>query len=789
MNKQRLHTSLLFWLTAAILSGLLANAVHAATSRLTAMGYRSDLGSSRLVFDLTETPEVKLSRNGQRIEIRLGNTDASPTLRQLPENDRVVRVMLARQNNDLVISILLRRVPTHVASEFDPQFKRLNLDIAWGEQDQSRPGIAFHIPGIPSSKTPGGRHSPRTERPLEIDWEEFFQTDITPLEIKTYPEFTLPQLPPLVEQQTEQGQELANLIGTSNWAKVVTATADSERPSALTAQLEALLHLKRFEDAENLLRKAGEKSADPRRIYLHAWLQSARKKPFIALLKLNRLHQKPTPWPAYAALLECEIQLSLKDAERAEKILQTMPQEIPGPLKDSLRLRRIDLRALNGSTPEVMASYRLWLKSGHNLNRNPFSLERAAWNALHSRDYKLAESLYQQLEKNLAGTAQADLAHFGRLFAKLKSGGSFAPLNELHTLGFDQRGTEAGVRAEMSVVNFWVNRNGKSEARRSSSKYAAFAKSMINTGVREEALFRQALTLRQVGDDFATLRILETLKRSFNRGRLRQETDTLLIELLPGVITALLQAEQPIKALGLLERNRQLVLAGSPDRQFLSRIATHYRDLGLLQKAMKISLYLLDHSDPGPEHAALLGALAEMNLQRGEWNLAADYAGRLVTRYPDAATRPQALELQIRALLAAGNEAEVKQLIDTPSHPTNPSLNELASRFFWERQDYSRATAWLAVWAAEDEAFPDFARLLQAEALLQLHRNGQALPIFQQLRSQPEVGDQASYRTAQLLYAANLKPQAITIFTTLADQGSSKRWRLLASQALADNIL
>lgn len=137
---------------------------------------------SRIVFDFSEVPEFKLETSGQRIDLLLSNTEVASSLQVLPEDDKIVKVLFARKPKELLISILLHKIPTRVATIKNPATKQLTLDISWATSGASRPAVAFQLSGMPTAHaTLKNISTPQITSVYTGRWQDFLRPTIPPL--------------------------------------------------------------------------------------------------------------------------------------------------------------------------------------------------------------------------------------------------------------------------------------------------------------------------------------------------------------------------------------------------------------------------------------------------------------------------------------------------------------------------------------------------------------------------------------------------------------------------------
>lgn len=79
---------------------------------LTGMEKREQIGSTRLTLEFSALPTFEVAHNGQRVDLLLKEVWTSAGLRKLPEDETVIKILLAQKHRDLLASILLRRPPS-----------------------------------------------------------------------------------------------------------------------------------------------------------------------------------------------------------------------------------------------------------------------------------------------------------------------------------------------------------------------------------------------------------------------------------------------------------------------------------------------------------------------------------------------------------------------------------------------------------------------------------------------------------------------------------------------------
>jgi len=98
----------------------------------------------------------------------------------LPEDETIVKIILADKSGDMLISLLLRRPPKQIISKRQENPARIVFDLYWDSSRGSRPAVAFRIEGIPGRK--GGRKVRETREfpSWRENWRALFKADLTP---------------------------------------------------------------------------------------------------------------------------------------------------------------------------------------------------------------------------------------------------------------------------------------------------------------------------------------------------------------------------------------------------------------------------------------------------------------------------------------------------------------------------------------------------------------------------------------------------------------------------------
>src|SRR5690606_15048497 len=113
-------------------------------------------------------------------------------LRLPPENDKIIRTLLAQSKDELLVSFLLRRVPTRVHASVE-KGRGMLLELFWDSADAARPAIAFRVSGLPAPKADGVMLSRSSRSAYAGRWEDFFREYASPLRLNVPFFYSLPE--------------------------------------------------------------------------------------------------------------------------------------------------------------------------------------------------------------------------------------------------------------------------------------------------------------------------------------------------------------------------------------------------------------------------------------------------------------------------------------------------------------------------------------------------------------------------------------------------------------------
>ncbi len=767
---------------------LMAGSVRAADTPpvLTGIEASGTPASTRLVLDFNRIPNYRLKRSGQKIEIRLAGTVAGDGIRRLPEDDKIVKVLLARDRDSLIVSCLLRRIPGNVVATPDIRLHRLYVDIRWNKDSGVRPAIVFDLPGMPGFRKKGVelKTSGAASSVWSGNWRGFLRASHTPVFIDVRPRWTFPYLSPPASLDDDWRSAYIE----TDWQRLSTLPRENLGEAEQLVLLETFLRLGRYEDAEreNLVLQQRERPKDnDRRLYLQAQLQLHTGRIFDARVSLEQMVDPSEELRLSATLLQAETAIALDRPQEAAGILQTLEVPLPRDLAQRMEQRRIDAMVLAGRNEEAVGAY---LKLGSQLDRAPFSLAQLARAAQLARRPDVAESAFARLARlPELPREQRLLARFAALTVNRTPEQIIAAFDELQQIRWLAPDSEAARRVVLRLTDIMAPADNPVGLERQLADYLEIAGQANLLDLRLEAALKAAVLLHLSRDDRAAVSQLERIVRQFHRGRLRRDALALLAELLPGTIDDYLATGETVKALALVERHRSLLIQQYMSWNFLSTVANAFNRLDLLERANRIFLFLYDRAQTPERRGEACLALAANYQRLGEPTLVIEYAQRAAKLLKNPAARGRAFTLQLiaRSRLESASSA-LAWLEKQTDLPDSPPLLRAAADLYWQTAGYERVAELLQQLEGRDGLTPSD-RLRLAEACYRADKPEQALRHFRRLMKEKRFTAQASYRIGCLLIRQKKTAEGTELLRRLAESAtSSDLWKRLAANRLRE---
>ena len=755
---------------------------------------QEDPSRTRVTFMLSQATEFRVDSSGQRIDLTIEGAGAGPTLRALPEDGTVVRMTLIRRHQDLVVSLLMRRTPQRVTTEIHENPMRIVMDIHWLADDAVRPGIAFRISDMPPRRAGAAASGFQQQSPWDGRWLEFFREYRSEWTVPVGQRLTPPPpLDPLTDEQSplialqrhaddrmylsllQLGMEQRNLSNNDRRQRDLMMADAFLRTGSYAAGLARL----------EALRTAGMEQ-EVRVDYLTVWGETARDNAIGALLHLQMGLKDLTddhPLAAAVRLLHAETALAAAQYPLAEELLTQKDIDWPAHLESVRQIRLADARFGSGDRRQALKDYRTLAEQPLLCDFYFSSCNRAAYTAFESEDYEFAQRLYRRLALAFSDEPGADLIHFAAAAATYATGDVDWGWIELEQVTQTYPQTEGGDRAALRLLDIRVL-NGENEGIGDiANAYAEIGQRSDVRLIREEGLFKEALTRFLAGEHLRSVQGLMNLRRDYARSPLRREVNLLLSQQLPIVVAQLLDQGNDLQAVVLVEQNRDLLLASGYDRAFLHNLVHAFDRLGLFERSARVLLYLYDQSAGREDHKDVYLPLAQNFIKRDQYLAAGDYARRYLQHFPDGEDAGALFALLIDTLERQGLEDEILEWLQRSDRPYTPEADIRAAGFYWRQNDFAAVVDNLVRAAAVQELLPrEQARL--AESYYRLGNYPAALRHYEGLADNPDFSSQARYRSAQMMLQRGSRRAALEQLQKLVQEDANSAWGKLARDLL-----
>lgn len=761
----------------------------------------------QLYLHFDQLPGFQLSTNGRRVDVELLDTTPDPFLPSLAVDDKMIKATSNTLKTKTILSLYFRYPPQKVTAESNKETAMLLLDVLLGNQlSASYPELSTKLQGVSVVKRAGGDAlNPVNISPYANNWPSFFTDYEAPLSIKPPPAFHLPPFP-LASALAPDGpltawlpEEIQTLASNGKWNQVsqllreqVALHPDERLKERLVlTYAEALVRAEVYREPYFLLQRImiqypDSLLADLAHVLL-IYQQATRGDQINAYYELDGLLKKmgqKAPFTDSLPLLLAELALVAGRTVDAEKQLAGMHPAQDTPLWFLRLMRQADLLYVTNEKVKALTAYLNLAARTPMLAADPMSLAFFSDCLYAAKRFPEAAKRYMLLADLLNNRPDQDMALFRAAMAHLRT-----PATEKKArIDFQQiqdafGQSEGGVRAliKQTDLDFAAKRIPPQEALSVYGKYAAAGDAIA---LREEALFKQALVNALSEEHAPSVSQCMELLRGFQSGNLRTEATALLIQQLPSVIQQLVKEGEYIKALVLAKQNKKIFARGWLDPNLLFDLARAYEHLDMADQAAQTYQYLFEVTDEGHKEKIYLPLLQSLFAAGGYLQIQ-EYADRYHLRYPNGPNRAPVLLIKARALYASGQADKAIKVMTAANSPRLPELELLKGRIFFESGQWRKAIETLEQ--------PDVRRMLAqhsmllalAEAYFQDGKDEQAAPLFQQLASGENGGEQARYRLAQIEAKKENKQQALNLFKELAEKGKDPLWTKLAREAAA----
>lgn len=767
----------------------------AETATLTGMEKQENPNHTRIVLRLSGLPQFTSEQSGQRVDLTLDDVQVSPGLRKLPEDERVIKILLAQKHRQLVVSLLLRQPPKQVVTETQRNPDQIVMDIYWESNDGARPSVAFRIADMPPKKA--GRRAAQHQRKSQWKgrWYDFYRNYRSDWKLQLPLTYTFPPLPPLISDEQsvlwplQQHADKKMFLSLLQTAATLTGIESDQRYLRDLLVAEAQLRTGATAAASARLHQLmiAEGSEQARVGYLTAYGEAVNGQPLVAQLQLQeRVANLPNDhlFAPLNRLLLIETAVATKREKLALEQLSLQGDLWPDSLLSIVALRKADALSGTGQQDGALAIYRELIEESGLYENYPFSCGRAAFSAFKQQQYPLATDFYRKLSELLKDQPGEGLALFATGASAFEAGDLGWGMIGLQRAILDRPGTEGGDRATLRVIDLQVIKDGELGLAKGVSEYAQLGEKSNFRSVREEALFKRALGLYLLFEHQQSVVELMEFRRNFSTSSLRREVDLLLLEQLPKVVHQLLEEKDDLQAVVLVEQNRKLLLGSGFDQQFLKDLAQAFEKLGLYDRSGRVLLYLFDRSSGQPDQEELYLPLARSFLKRDEYQDASEYAGRYLKAYPQGEDSGPLFEVLLDSFDRQKSDQDLLDWLSKKDRPRSAKLEIRAAWIYWNIEQIDGVVESLEWIRNSGQELEVKEMALLGESYYQLKDNRQAEKIYLTLHDDPTYGSRAKYRSAQILLRRQNRKGALNLLKQTVEIDSEGAWGKLAQDLL-----
>ncbi|NOQ45922.1 MAG: tetratricopeptide repeat protein [Desulfobulbaceae bacterium] len=750
-------------------------------------------------------PEYEVTTSGRRVDLILEDTVPASELALLPADDKMIRMVSKKKNNQTILSLYFRYPPQNVTLNSREGSASLMMDILLGNPFSSRyPDLSAGLKGV----TILNRGEIDYTNPLQIssyagNWRSLFKDYETEVRILPPPQLTLPPFPlaaalkpdlalnrwlpnevrlPAKQNQWEQVQQIVR-------DSMETEEDEKQRERLLLTYAEAMVRGGDYMEPYQLLQQISLTYPDTLLSFfarfLFIYLQAVQEDPYVAFFELDSLTRemgRKNSFSSYFNILQAEIALLTGRIENAEQALKRDDVAYTSAAGMLRLLRQADVRYAKGKKIKALVSYLQLQEQSDIIDAYPRSLASFSDTLYVHRRIQDALVTYQKLTELLVEQQEQDLAMFRLAMCQLKSGENPRRVRSLLSRIQDAfPGSEGAHRARLKQVDIDYLA-GNLSPDRAARTYARIAVNANKTELREEASFKQALIHALAGENYKSIELCMQILRDFRNGKLKVETRALIIQRLPQVLKELTSEQKYVEALVLAKKNRFFFARGWLDIDLLYDLAKAYSKLGVYDRAIRTYLYIFDATQGEKRQQVYIPLLSSL-YDNGQYELVEDYADRYFFRYPDSPDADKVFLYRLQAILKAGHLEQAALLLDSPDRPSSIEIEQTAASLYFDLGRWQDLISKLTNKETGSTRDPEQTFQL-AESFFQTEQYSEAIPLFERLREEDEHSDQAMFRLAQISLDQGARERALNQLNQLTEKGKDPLWIKMAREEI-----
>jgi len=764
---------------------------------------------TKLDIYCTEVPVHKLKFNGQRIDLFLQGADGKDFSGGLPEDGRVVRILMAQKKTGILLSIVLQAQPSSVNVLTDNRLKKVTLEINWSKSHNiARPEMKFGNPGRSKLTADRGASLITDKSKYANDWLRFFKEYEKDWSPRPPLQFSLVDLPALCfpdETMKTMPEDFVKAIGLfqqGQWSRALVLldkvsgdkllNEDAAKPYYLLRG-EALLRCGHWDAATEALDKFQELSDSPvlkaRAGFLEQLALASSGKFYEVLGQLAPdpdLSETRRTFTFHRCLLLAELYLVTNQPKQAEEVLEKLSIRFPGRLKSIVNLRRADADALLGKSAVAIKQYESLDDNQALMRCHPFSQALYA-KCLHAEHkYLAAARRYIELAGSMNDHALVGMALYASAHCEWRRNQGDDVVCRLQDIQKEFAGEEAATRATAKLLDIDVIKGDSVAMLDAAGQYGAVAEVAKERSLREEASFKQALVAYFLNELEESHADLQGFLRENSSGSLVIEAQTLEGQILPRLLDIYLKGGDYLKATVLVEQCRDILVAQGVSSSVLIDTAEAFRSFGLLDRAEKIYLFLLDSFRGQAEEEHIYAPLIQVLLEKGAYSEVTGFAESFIDKYPTSKDFPRIYLDRVKALNRKPDMDMLVKVLTGMKTQISPTLDEYAGKFFQQRGDLENAEKFLlrAIDGRKIDDVDPAIIAVTAEVLFDRGQYRKALALYEQLIKKKKFFDQSLYRCAQIYRLSGRQDKSINLLQQLSEKGTDGQWKTMACELL-----
>ncbi len=784
-------------------------------TKLTHVKKKEGQETSRITLQFSGLPKYQIKTSGQRIDLFIHMSSVDNAFKGLSSDSTIIKTEWSEKDSETVLSFFFHRPPLQVESSLNESEDQLVLDILWDKKtSKMRPAITNNLPRS-ISKIPG---TPILQRAVTSEytgnWIAFIEKYETPVTIPVSLKHTLPPFPvialfkPSVKDDINAtiienwGENDLSSVGqysnNTNWDNISSTLQKAVEYSSVATEKvylqltygEVLIRKGELSEALSLFTELflTNPVLDVRRCatYLTSIALASSGDSYGAQYRLSIKQDSTTndPLSPYYDILEAEIALTNSQYEKAQQILSRNSYTGGGMAGILKQMRQADTCFAIGRFDDATAIYKEISESSTVLKYHPYSFANLAELFHRQGEYGEAYTRYKKIAKQASKQHEKGLATYAAAVNWLKVGQKDQAIDIFKNIISDFPKSDASYRARMKLSDLAILLG--EDAPELIIDYAKIASYAPSRELREEGALKQVIALHLQGEKVKSVELLNNFLRDYSNGTLHSQAEALQVEILPVAIKKLTDNNDYINALVLAEQNRNLLLSGRINGNFLTDLGLAFAGLWLWNRAARVYLYLLDVSKDNSDEEKIYLPLVEALYAKGDHRLVEEYTELYFNKFPEGPSSIDLFSLSIKGKIETGQLEEAAKILSSKDRPESTELDLIAGQIFWDLARYDEVERHLSkvVGNSFDEAKPEHIMLL-AEALFRKGDNKKAQKLYEHLEKMDDYSDQATFRNAQIYFATDRSNDGLKLLQRLVDEAKSTLWQKMAVETLA----